>query len=195
MRLPHLLAFAAAIALTACLPVTTRVPAGSTVGFKPDPALLGSWRARDPDGDMATFIHIVGNDDGSMTAIMVEPPHKGSNGEWSTFRLTAATLGTNHLMNVQETLTGGKPAETPPGQGQYLFLYCAGGNNTLMLYRMDDNATAAAVRAHEIAGETESGQGGDVRITAGEPALDTFLRSPRAAKLFTKELVTLTRFE
>jgi hypothetical protein len=58
---------------------------------------------------------------------------------------------------------------------------------------MDDKAMAAAIRAGEIAGEIEPGENGDVRITAGEPALDTFLRTPRATRLFSKVLVTLTR--
>ena len=195
MRFFHLPALVAAMALAACLPVTSKVAVGSTVGFKPDPALLGSWRARDPNGDTASFIHIVGNTDGSMTAIMVEPPHKESNGDWGTFRLSAATLGENHIVNAEETINNGKPADAPTAQGRFLLLYRATGKNTVVLYQMDDDATAAAIRAHEIAGETGSGTDADIRITADEPALDAFMKSSRAAQLFTKPLVTLTRIE
>lgn len=195
MRLFHLAALAAAMALTACLPVTSKVPVGSTVGFKADPTLLGSWRARDPDADAAAFIHIVGNEDGSMTAIVVEPPHNDSNGDWSAYRLNAATLGTNHIVNVEEAIENGKPVKQAPSEPRFVFLSRVTGADTVVLYEMADDATAAAIRAHEIAGEIDSGKEGDVRITADEPALDAFMKTPRAAKLFTKPLVTLTRIE
>jgi ABC-type molybdate transport system substrate-binding protein len=62
-----------------------------------------------------------------------------------------------------------------------------------VLYQMDDKVVADAIRAGEIAGDIEPGDNGDVHITASQPALDAFMKTPRAAKLFSKALVTLTR--
>jgi hypothetical protein len=58
---------------------------------------------------------------------------------------------------------------------------------------MDDKAVADAIRGGEIAGAIEPGDNGDVHITAAEPALDAFMKTPRAAKLFSKALVVLTK--
>jgi len=46
-----------------------------------------------------------------------------------------------------------------------------------------------------IAGEVEPGQDGDVHITADAKALDAFMQSPRAGKLFNKSLIALSRVE
>jgi hypothetical protein len=190
-----LLSVLAALALAACLPVSSKVPVGTTVGFKPDPALLGTWKARDADGDELSYVHILGNPDGSMTALLVTPPHKESLGEWSSYTLHAAVLGANRIVNAQESMSDGKTSTGPLADQQVLLLYREMGRGKLVLYQMDDKTTAAAIRGGEIAGEIEPGQDGDVRITASEPALDKFFASARAAKLFSKPLVTLTRVE
>lgn len=194
-RTLFLLALTGALALAACLPVTSRVPVGSAVGFKPDPALLGTWKAHDAETDTPVYVHILGNEDGSMTAVLVTPPHLQNLGDWSIYTLRAATLGTNQILNVQEQFANGKPSSGPLATQNILLLYRATGGGTLVLYQMDDKATAAAIRDRAVVGEIDPGEDGDVRITASEPALDKFFASPRAAKLFSKPLVTLTRVE
>jgi len=181
--------------LAACLPVSSKVPAGTTVGFKPDPVLLGAWKGRGENDDNPTYLHFVGNDDGSMTAIIVSPPRKENPGEWSAYSLRVARLGANHVVNARELSNNGKPAGGPGAEQNMLLMYRAGKGGTLTLYIMDDKAVAAAIKAGEIAGEVEQGQDGDVHITADAAALDAFLKTPRAAALFSKPLVTLTRVE
>jgi hypothetical protein len=193
--LPHIAGVCAVFLLAACLPVTSKVPVGSTVGLKPDPALLGTWKARDANGDEPAYVHFIGNNDGTMTALLVSPPQKENLGEWSAYALRVATLGENHIVNAQEVIANGKPSDGPLAQQQVLLLYRATGRGNITLYVMDDKATAAAIKAGAIAGEIDPGENGDVRITAGEPALDNFMRTPQAAKLFGKALVSLTRIE
>jgi hypothetical protein len=193
MRFIPYIAALAALLLASCLPVTTKVPVGTSIGFKVDPALLGAWKATGPDGGEPAYIHILGNDDGTMTAILVTPPQKENLGDWSVYRLRAATLGANHIVNAQETIANSKPSEGPLAQLNVLLLYRAAGPGRVVFYQMDDKAVADAIRAGEIAGDIEAGDNGDVHITAGEPALDAFMKIPRAAKLFNKVLVTLTR--
>ena len=183
----------AATFLAACLPVSSKVPVGSTLGFKPDRSLMGTWKATGPDGGEPSFVHILGNDDGTMTALIVTPPQKENLGEWSDYSLRAATVGANHIVNAQERSANGKSSQGPLTELHVLLLYRATGAKQLTLYQMDDKAVAAAIRAGEVAGEIEPGDNGDVRITAAEPALDAFMKTPRAAKLFVKPLVVLNR--
>jgi hypothetical protein len=191
--IPYAVAAALALLAAACLPVTSKVPVGTSVGFKVDPALLGTWKATGPDGGEPAYIHILGADDGTMTAILVTPPQKENLGDWSVYRLRVAALGTNHIVNAQETIANDKPSEGPLAQLNVLLLYRASGPGKIVLYQMDDKAAADAIRAGEIAGDIEPGDNGDVHITASEPALDAFMKTPRAAKLFSKALVTLIR--
>src|SRR3954447_17794912 len=113
MRLILVPALLSVFALCACLPVSSGVPVGSAVGFKADPALLGTWKARDADGDEPSYIHILGNVDGSMTALLVTPPHKASLGEWSAYTLHAAALGANRIVNAQESMSEGRVSSGP----------------------------------------------------------------------------------
>src|SRR3954451_23857445 len=59
MRLARLIftVAAASALLGACLPVATRVPAGSTIGFKIDPVLVGTWRGVASDQDTPAYVH------------------------------------------------------------------------------------------------------------------------------------------
>lgn len=184
---------AAAALLVACLPVASKVPAGSTIGFKPDPALLGTWRAISSDQDAPAYVHILGGDDGTMTALVVTPPYKDNPGDWSVYKLRAARLGANHILNAQEWIANGKTSEGSLTEQHVLLAYRIEGPGKIELYRMDDQATAAAIRAGEIAGEIEPGENGDIRITAPPSALDRFMATPRAARLFSKLLVRMSR--
>lgn len=191
---PFAFVLLAMLGLAACLPVSSKTPVGATVGFKADPALFGTWKARDPDGSNApAYIHFLGDDDGTMTAILVEPPQKENMGEYSVYRLRVATLGANHIINALEVTNNGKPIERLPTQENMLFLYRADRKNKLTLYQMDDKAAAALIKSGVLAGEVEPGQDGDVRITADAASLDAFMRTPRAGALFNKPLVTMVK--
>jgi hypothetical protein len=155
--------------------------------------LLGTWRAVASDQDAPAYIHILGNEDGTMTAVVITPADKENPGDWSVYALRAATLGANHLLNAQETIANGRPSSGPLAQEHVLLAYRAMAPGKIGLYRMDDHAAAAAIRAREIQGEVEPGENGDVRIIAPAPALDRFMGTPRAARLFSKLLVTMVR--
>jgi hypothetical protein len=196
MTLARAFVAAAALLLTACLPVTTKVPVGTTAGFAPDPLLLGTWSARDKDGDEMSYLHFLGKADGGMTVLVVTPPHGTSLGEWSQYDLRVATLGANRYINAQEVTVNGKiNADNPFAKQSIMLMYRADRRGTIQLYTMDDKAAAAAIRAHEIAGEIEPGQDGDIHITADEPALDAFMKSSRAAAMFSKPLITMTKVD
>lgn len=185
----------ASLFLLSCLPVSSKIPAGTTVGFKPDPTLLGLWKGQGPDKDAPAYFHFLGNDDGSMTAIVIEPPHQQNLGAWSVYRLRVAMLGGNRVINVQEVSDNGKPSQEEAAAQNMLMLARAGRRGKIVLYIMDDKETAAAIKAGEIAGKVEDGENGDVHLTADAAALDTFMSTPHAAALFKKPLVTLTRIE
>lgn len=196
MRLSLLFTLFAILGLAACLPVSSKTPVGSTVGFKADPALLGTWKARDPDGTSApAYIHFLGNADGTMTAVLVEPPQKENQGEYSVYRLRAVTLDANHILNTQEITNNGNPAEGPLTEENMLFLYRSDSKGKLTLYQMDDKAVAALIKSGVIAGEVEPGQDGDVRLTADAASLDAFMRTPRAGALFSKPLVAMVKVD
>lgn len=193
IRFRALLTCLAFVALGACLPVTSKVPVGTTAGLKLDPALLGTWKAQAEKEDKPAYVHILANDDQTMSAVLISPPEEKNGGDWSVYRLRAATLGSNRILNVQEQFANGKPSEGPLAAEHIVLLYKASGPGRITLYQMDDKAAAAAIRAGEIAGEVEPGENGDVHLTADAAALDKFMSTPRAAALFSKTLVTLTR--
>lgn len=194
-RILRLLIVGAAAFVTGCLPVTSKVPAGSTVGFKPDPELLGTWigHGLGSDDKEPAYLHFLANDDGTMTALIVSDPMKENHGEWSEYRLRAALLGGTHVLSVQEVSNNGTPSHDTLAQQFMLMSYRNDRNGAVTLFIMDDKAAAAAVKANEIAGTVDPGEDGDVHITADAIALDKFLASPRGAALFTKPLVIMTR--
>lgn len=173
------------VALAGCLPVTSRLPVGSTVGFRPDTMLVGSWKAVPSEKAGAADVRFLPNKDGTMTAIVV------SEEDWSEYRLRVAQLGGNRFMNAQEISNSGEAAHGPLSEQHVLLLYRAPVMGSLVLYQIDDKAAAVAIRAGEISGDIEPGKDGDVHITADQPALDNFMRTARAARLFSKELVRL----
>ena len=196
-RILLLLALCGTVALSACLPVTSKVPAGSTVGFRPDPTLQGSWIGRgvdDKDNNPA-YMHFLANEDGSMTAILVSDSMQDHRGEWSQYTLHAAQVGSTHVLSVQEVSNNGTPSGNATATPYILMSYRQDRDGTVTLSIMDDKAAAAAVKANEIAGTVDPGEDGDVHLTADAKALDKFLASPRGAALFSKPLVTMKKLE
>ena len=185
---------AAALIVAACLPVTTKNPVGTSVGFKPDPALIGLWKAepdKDRPEDKPGYVALLnGEDEGTMTGIVFDPGKDG--GDWSTYNLKLATLGANHLINVWSVLNNGKPADGD-AKADILMLYQLGNGGKLTLRLMDEDATKAAIQAGKIKGEIEPGNTGDVRITADLKDLDAFFAKKGTAALFGKPLFILTK--
>ncbi|HWA92841.1 MAG TPA: hypothetical protein VG889_22610 [Rhizomicrobium sp.] len=182
----------AALVVAACLPVTTKHPIGTTVGFKEDKALLGMWKGRGEDEDAKdAWFAFLRNADGSTTAIMMTSDPDGD--DWGTFRLDLATLGGNRIMNVHGGLKNGKPDDDEMSKQNIPFLYSFGADGTLTLSLLDEKAVAAAIQAGKIAGTVEKSSMGDVTITAEPAALDAFFATKEGAALFSSKLVTLKR--
>jgi hypothetical protein len=189
------LALAAALVVSACFPPTTKTPLGTTVGFKPDPALNGMWRGQDSDKDAPGYIGFVKNADDTMTAVMVSPGLGNNDGEWETFALKLTTLGGKRYMTARATFAKDKPVK--PGDedalGDIILLYRIQGNK-LALYFADEKKLAALVKAGKLKGTvSDDTSSPDVALTSDGPELDKFFASPAAAALFVKPAVTMTR--
>ena len=104
------LALAAALVLSACLPVTTKTPLGTTTKPVPDLALNGMWRGQNDKQEAPGFIGFIKNADDTMTAVMVSPESGGNDGDWEAFSLKVVTLGGKHYMTAHETFVKDKPA-------------------------------------------------------------------------------------
>ena len=192
---PAALALAAALVLSACFPPTTSRPVGTTVGLKPDSALIGTWKGSSDDGKPSYF-HFMQQSDGSISALLVESGPKAE--DWNFVMLTTARLGASRFMNARMLLSNGKPDsdnEGAPPHGSVPVLYRIDAKGTLTLFMMDEPATKAAIRAGKIKGTIETGTMGDATITADPKALDKFLASPAGLALFVKPFFTLYKID
>ena len=190
IRFPAL-AFAA-LFVAACLPVTTKVPIGSTAGFHADPALLGVWKGHgSDDGAKDGIIVFVKDGDDGMTAILCGPD--GEDG-WESFAVRTAKLGTHAYMTAREQVKDGKPVNAEDSLHEIPLAYrIVGGRLELML--MDEKAAAAAIKAGRIKGEVEPGGTGDVHITADAAEQDAFFASNEGASLFSEKLLTMKKLD
>jgi len=186
---------AAALIVAACLPVTTKSPVGTTAGFKQDPALLGLWKAepdKDSPEDKPGYIAFLNaEEENTMTGIIIDPGKES--GDWSTYRLRLAALGTNHLINAWGVLNNGKPTDEDEAKADVLLLYRFGKDGKLTLALLDEDATRVAIKSGKIKGEIEPGDMGDAHITAEPKELDAFFATKEAAALFVKPLIVLDR--
>jgi len=187
-------AIAAALLTCSCLPVTTNSPVGSTVGFKPDPALYGVWRDENHEKDSSGFISFLRDeaDADGMTAVLVTPSSSG--GEWQVFQLKTASLGGRSFMNAREEFVDGKPAHDGLAGQDIPVLYRVKGR-TLTLLLLDEKKTAAAIRSGAIAGTIEPGEYGDVHITADAASLDKFMQSDAGAALFSAPILVMKKID
>jgi hypothetical protein len=185
---------AAAVALAACLPVTTKSPIGSTVGYKSDPALYGMWKGAPPDNndnhDIAYFA-IMPGDEGEATVVFIDMPTPVKSGDWSTYEVKTTTLGPYRYLDARARMADGKPAEGPYTEKSFPVLYRIEADGTLALYLIDEEAAKAAVKAGKIAGDVGRGDYGDVELTAEPKTLDALLASRAGRALFTKPLIVL----
>jgi len=179
----------AALALGGCLPVTSKVPVGTTAGLKNDAALYGTWKGKNPDDKKqrdGTF-HFMRAKDGGFD-VMVVMAEGGSDDGWTAFTARTATLGANRFLNAVMTYDKNEPVAGGLKNASIPLLYVVKGR-TLTLHLMDEDKTKDAIKAGKIEGTIESGTMGDVILTAGPKDLDAFMARPEAARLFKPMLV------
>ena len=182
----------ATLFVAACLPVTTKVPIGSTVGFHADPALLGIWKGHGDDDDSkdGIIVFLKDGEDG-MTAILLGP---GGEDGWESFAIRTATLGGHAYMSAREQIKDGKPVNDEDARQDIALSYrIVGGKLELML--IDEKAAAAAITAGKIKGEVEPGGTGDVRITADAAEEDAFFATKEGAALFSSKLLVMKKLD
>jgi hypothetical protein len=182
-----------ALLLAGC--VTSKNPIGQTVGFKPDPALIGVWTGRNDDKKDAPIftIYFLPKKDGDMTALAVGLPSANDEGGWTAIDLKVAMLGATRFMSAREVLDdGGAPKEMPD---YTLLLYRFGDDDTLMIYDLDRQKIGALVDSGKLAGKAQKGDNewDDVLITADSTSLDAFMKTPQAAALFSGKPMVLHR--
>ena len=195
MKIIHAAVMAnAALALAACLPVTTKTPVGTTVGLAADPALIGSWKGQSPDAKQKQdgFFHFMLAKDGSLTVAMVFAAGTSDDG-WSVFNARTATLGKNRYLNAAMTFDKDEPVKGALKGVTFPVLYVVKGK-TLTLYLIDEDKAKAAITAGKIQGTIEPGTSGDVTITATAPDLDAFMAKPEAKEMF-KLLIVLKKVD
>jgi len=178
--------------LCACLPVTSKNPVGSTVGFKADPQLEGVWSSDDRKGEDKTYMVVLDNGDGSMTLIL-------ANGgtDWQTFLAKTSRLGGHTFLDAREILSGDKPADDELAGQIVPVLYRVQGG-TLSFSLLDDAKTAAAIRSGAAPGAIEpyrgmTGTQEDVRLTADSISLDAFMQTPAGLALFASPAIQMKR--
>jgi len=196
-------AMAAMFLAAGCLPVTSKTPVGTTAGLDADEALTGTWIGRAEDQEDKSrkkdkgvlYLHFLKDKDaGGFSVLWAATGDGKDNGEWMSFKVGTARLGTNRYMNAVETGKDGKPVDGALKDASFPLLYSFGRHHRLTLYMLDEDKVKAAIKAAKIAGTVESGDYGDVKITAEPAALDAFMATPEAAALF-KVFIVLKRAE
>jgi hypothetical protein len=182
----------AALIATACLPVTTKSPIGSTQGFVMDQLVLGTWKGTAGTETVPSYFHFLPGKEGTIMAIVVTPANQQDDGGWGAFALQTVLLGANHFMNAQEVSDNGKVASGATAERTTPLLYKM-IDGKMVLYMLDEKDTAAAIKAGKIAGTVEPGDYGDVSITAEPAVLDAFMQTPEGLALFKEPFATLTR--
>jgi len=181
------------VGLAACPPVTSKTPVGTTVTAVRDPALTGVWRGVVGEGGMASYFTFFPQDDGTINVLVATPPTKDDKGGYAVFAVQATVLGKRHFLNARETIDDGKPATGTMADRTFPVYYRRDDDGELMLYLIDETAAKNAIKAGKIAGTIESGEYGDVILTAPPGELDAFMASPAGRALFTKPLVMLRK--
>jgi hypothetical protein len=185
-------AIGVALLISACLPATTKTPIGTTVGFKPDPALYGVWRDQNRGEGNEGFVSFLKGDKDEMTAVIVSPSRDG--GDWQVFQVKTASVGGRTFMNAREILVNGKPADDGLAGQNIPVLYRVNGR-TLTLLLLDEKKTSAAIKSGVIAGTIDPGEYGDVHITADAASLDKFVQSDDGIALFSAQLIVMRKVD
>lgn len=190
MRFSRLWAAVFAVALSGCLPVTTKTPVGTTAGLGGDPALIGVWRVEEKKAESG-YIAFLKNGDGTLTAI-VNGDDKSGPDVWQRFQIKTATLAGHNFINAREIEVGGKTADDSLA-GEIIPIRYEILRNRLALYLFDEKKTADAIKAGALAGTVEPGDFGDVHVTADGASLDAFMQAAAGLKLSEGEPTLVLR--
>lgn len=193
----RLFAILCTLLAAACLPVSSKTPIGTTAGLGSDAALYGTWKGYSAEDHSPVYLHILRSKSGEATqAVLVGTGTDKEDGSIMLVELRTATLGDNHYMNVMTFFTKDQNGETANSlkDASVPLLYRFGKNHSLTLYLLDEDKTKEAIAAGKLQGSVESGNFGDVKITSDAAALDAFMATPEAAKLF-KPFVVLKKAE
>ncbi|HEX3673135.1 MAG TPA: hypothetical protein VHU87_02580 [Rhizomicrobium sp.] len=192
MKLARLAALlCVALCAAACLPVTTAVPVGSTMGLTPDPALAGIWKGHGQKLTDILYLSFFPKDDGTITALALKPD--GKDGGWAVYSIQTASLGAYKFMNAREVSSDGNSADGAEAQEVFPLLYRVNGDGALVIYLLDEKRAASAIKSGKIAGTIDPSAGGDVKITATATDLDAFMQTPDGRALFVKPLAIFRR--
>jgi hypothetical protein len=192
-----------AICAGGCLPVTSKVPVGTTVGFKADPALFGVWRGKSQGDETASYLTFTKLPNGDLGAVLVASANNTSDGDLDVYDVKVASLGGHHFLSARGLFANGRAVEDWPADVTAPVLYRVEGN-TLSLFLLDEDATANAIRSGALQGtveaDTRNQDGtvavhGDVHVTEDGPALDAFLQSPKGLALFKTLLIRMQKVE
>ncbi len=186
---------AASLLASACLPVTSQTPVGSTGQLGADANLAGTWKGTVADDKNVSWFHFLPQTDNTMDVVIVTAPPGDTDGGWAQFKIQTAQLGDNHYIDAVEILDSGKPATDRLATEHIPLLYRYRDAGTVVLYLIDEQQAANAVRAGKISGTVESGEYGDVRITADAAELDAFFQSKDSLALFTAPWAVLTKVD
>lgn len=176
-----------------CLPVTTSSPLGSTVGAAPELKLTGVWKGRLGAAADSVCLAFYAAHDGVRKIVMLAPPTGDEEGGWMVFEARGARLGGNTYLDAREIEDGGKAPDPRLAHVPVLYEFKAGGQ--LALYLIDEKAARAEIAKGAIAGTVQSGEFGDVTITATPATLDAFFGSAAGRALFTKPLGIFRRVD
>lgn len=182
-----------AVGLGACPPVTSKTSVGTTVTATPDPQFTGMWKGKPAGNDQDNYFSFFPQTDGTVTALVLDPPSPKDSGGWGAFSLQTVTLGPYRFINARETINDGKPATGPMADNIIPLLYRFNGDGALVLYLIDEDAAKAAIKSGKLAGNIEEGQFGDVTITAAPGDLDAYMASPSGRALFVKPFAILRK--
>ena len=177
--------------LTACLPVSTISPLGTTVSPAPAPLLTGMWRGRLGTSASPAYIAIYPAHDGLRKIVVLGPPNSSEDGGLMVFEARAAMLGGNTYLDTRDVDDDRKTPEAKLAHVPVLYKTSADGH--LALYLIDEKVARMSIEKGAIAGTVEPGEFGDVRITADPATLDRFFASSAGRALFTRPLGILQR--
>ncbi len=148
-----------------------------------DNRLTGTWTGKIEETD--GFIHFLPQIDGRMEVVTVSFDNdKERIGEWSIISMFTSNIGNQSYMNLKFIAE----VDEPVLKAQKTFFLCRyhiSNDNKLMIWRMANSATKAAI---------ESGLKGDgKKITATTSELSEFIRKSDPEQLFGKPVGTFSR--